>query len=245
MKPNTQDICSQVLEEAMAIVRQEQAGSISEPQGKAVLSAYGIKVPASCVVSLDEPLADIFAQLKAPLAMKVVSHEIIHKSDVGGVVLNLNNVDALMSARTEMAIRLRTQGYEVRHFLIEEMAPKGIEMVVGGFVDSDFGPMVMVGVGGIFIEVYKDVAFGICPIDRLEAIEMINQLCAVAILKGVRGTSPVHIESLVQALLAIGGVDGVMTRHCEHIREIDINPLIVTATGACAVDARFILNKVR
>jgi acyl-CoA synthetase (NDP forming) len=126
-------------------------------------------------------------------------------------------------------------------YLIEEMAPAGQEIVVGAVRDPDFGPMVMVGLGGIFVEVLADVAFRICPITRLDAEEMLDDLKGAAVLKGARGRKPVSRDAIIDVLLKVGGEDGLLMRHADDFKEADINPLIVSETGAVAVDARFIL----
>jgi acyl-CoA synthetase (NDP forming) len=129
----------------------------------------------------------------------------------------------------------------VEGWLIEEMAPSGQEMVVGGLRDPDFGPLVMVGLGGIFVEVLADVSFRICPITRLDAEEMIDELKGAAILKGARGMKAVSRDAIVDVLLKVGGENGLLMQHAADISEADINPLIVSESAAVAVDARFIL----
>ncbi|HEV7822502.1 MAG TPA: acetate--CoA ligase family protein, partial [Burkholderiales bacterium] len=126
-------------------------------------------------------------------------------------------------------------------YLIEEMAPAGHEIVVGAVRDPDFGPMVMVGLGGIFVEVLGDVAFRICPITRLDAEEMLDDLKGAAVLKGARGRKPASRDAIIDVLLKVGGEEGLLMRHADDFKEADINPLIVSETGAVAVDARFIL----
>ena len=128
-------------------------------------------------------------------------------------------------------------------FLIEEMAPRGQEMVIGGLRDPHFGPLVMAGLGGIFIEVLADVAFRICPIERRDAEEMLDELKGAAVLKGVRGRRPASREAIVTALLRVGGEGGLLMDLAAEIQEADINPLIVSDAGAVAVDARFLLTK--
>ena len=129
----------------------------------------------------------------------------------------------------------------IEGFLVEEMAAAGQEIVVGAVRDPDFGPMVMVGLGGIFVEVLADVAFRICPIARLDAAEMLDELKGAAILKGARGRKPVSREAILAVLLKIGGENGLLMKHADDFTEADINPLIVSETSAVAVDARFVL----
>jgi len=130
----------------------------------------------------------------------------------------------------------------VEGWLIEEMAPAGQEMVIGGLRDPDFGPLVMLGLGGIFVEVLKDVSFRICPISRIDAEEMIDELKGAPVLKGARGRKPASREAIIEALLKIGGDNGLLVELENDIEEADVNPLIVSETRAVAVDARFILR---
>ena len=238
------DSWSVVLASAISEARLAGRDAIPEPQGKRVLMAAGLNVPSSVTVGVDEPLAFLAEKLQFPVVLKVVCEQIVHKSDVGGVVLGLDCADEVERARTSMIENLSRRGFVVDRFLIEETIPKGLEMVVGGFVDPEFGPMVMVGFGGIFIEVNKDVSFAICPIDRHEALEMLDSLKGKAILRGARGREPLNQEAIVHALLAVGGHDGLLMQFGSQIAEMDINPLIVTSSHAYAADARFILQRI-
>ena len=150
-------------------------------------------------------------------------------TEVGAAIRDMAALPGIASARVD-------------GWLVEEMAPAGQEMVIGGLRDPDFGPLVMVGLGGIFVEVLADVAFRICPIKRVDAEEMIDDLKGVAILQGARGRAAVSRDAIVDVLMKIGGDDGLLMRHAGDIAEADINPLIVSADGAVAVDARFILT---
>ena len=123
------------------------------------------------------------------------------------------------------------------------MAPAGLEVVVGGLRDPQFGPLVMVGLGGIFVELLADVSFRICPIAQLDAKEMLDELKGAALFRGARGGKPVSREAIVDVLLKVGGEGGLLMTHGEDIAEADINPLIVSESGAVAVDARFVLTK--
>ena len=210
--------------------------------GKALLASYGVAVPKTTVVQGHEEVEHALQTLKLPVVVKVVSAEILHKSDAGGVRINLNSVDEVRDAIRAMSALPKIKAARVEGWLIEEMAPAGQEMVVGGLRDPQFGPLVMVGLGGIFVEVLADVSFRICPITRLDAEEMLDDLKGSAILKGARGRKAVSRDAIVDVLLKIGGENGLLMQHAEDIREADINPLIVTEAGAVAVDARFILS---
>jgi acyl-CoA synthetase (NDP forming) len=154
----------------------------------------------------------------------------------------LQTADAVREAIRTMAALPKIRSARVDGWLVEEMAPAGQEMVIGGLRDPDFGPLVMVGLGGIFVEVLADVSFRICPITRLDAEEMIDELKGAAILKGARGGKPVSRAALLDVLMKVGGENGLLMQHAAQISEADINPLIVSDTSAVAVDARFILS---
>ena len=221
--------------------RQQGRTALDEQSGKALLSAYGIAVPRSVMVPGATDVNDALKALKPPYVVKVVSPDILHKSDAGGVKVNLQSEAEVAQAIKAMMQQPLIAQSRIDGFLVEEMAPAGQEMVIGGLRDADFGPLVMVGLGGIFVEVLADVAFRICPITRLDAQEMLAELKGAAILEGARGRRAVSKAAIVETLLKVGGEDGLLMRHAGDIKEADVNPLIVCDTGAVAVDARFVL----
>lgn len=229
-------------QELIQRARRNGRSALDEMAGKQLLAAYGIAVPRSVVVPGAQETDGALAALKAPFVVKVVSPDILHKSDAGGVKVNLKTVAEVQEAIREMMRSPRIAQARIDGFLVEEMAPGGQEMVIGGLKDPQFGPLIMVGLGGIFVEVLADVAFRICPITRLDAEEMLDELRGAALLRGVRGRAPVSREAIIDALLKVGGEEGLLMRHAQDIKEADINPLIVSPKGAVAVDARFILT---
>ncbi len=226
----------------IAAARTQGRAALDELAGKQLLASFAVQVPKSVMVSNARAAAAAMAKLTPPFAVKVMSPDILHKSDAGGVKIGLQNSHEVEQAIAAMAELPPIKHARVDGYLIEEMAPAGQEIVVGAVRDPDFGPMVMVGLGGIFVEVLADVAFRICPITRLDADEMLDELKGAAILKGARGRRPVSRDAIVDVLLKIGGEDGLLMRHADDFKEADINPLIVSETGAVAVDARFILT---
>ena len=226
--------------ELIAAARAQSRAALDELAGKQLLAGFGVKVPRSVTVP-NAGAAAAAAGLTPPLAVKVMSPDILHKSDAGGVKIGLQNAHEVGQAIDEMATLPAIKAARIDGYLIEEMAPAGQEIVVGSVRDPDFGPMVMVGLGGIFVEVLADVAFRICPITRLDAEEMLAELKGAAILEGARGRKPVSRDAIVDVLLKIGGDEGLLMRHADDFTEADINPLIVSESGAVAVDARFIL----
>lgn len=226
----------------IAAARRAGRAALDESAGKSLLSRFGIQVPRSALVADATAGRTAAAGMDGPFVVKVVSPDILHKSDAGGVALHLADAEAVAAAIDRMAALPAIAAARLDGWLVEEMAPAGQEIVIGGLRDPQFGPMVMVGLGGIFVEILKDVAFRLCPIDAFEARDMLTELKGHALLKGARGQDGVDEEALVQALLAVGGADGLMMTLADDIAEADLNPVIVSSRGAVAVDARFILT---
>jgi succinyl-CoA synthetase beta subunit len=222
--------------------RTQQRTALDEQAGKSLLASYGVAVPRTLTVKHTGEVDAAFARLHAPVVVKIMSPDILHKSDAGGVKVGLTSAAEVKEAINTMAASPKIKGACIDGYLIEEMAPAGQEMVVGGVRDAQFGPLVMVGLGGIFVEVLADVSFRICPITRIDAQEMLGDLKGSAILDGARGRAAVSREAIIDVLLKVGGEDGLLMQHAGDITEADINPLIVSETGAVAVDARFILS---
>lgn len=215
--------------------------ALDEAAGKQILATYGIAVPASVVVDGPEDAVGAIGRMTPPFAVKVMSPDILHKSDAGGVAIGLPDASAVADAIAAMQAVPAIRSSQVDGFLVEEMAPAGQEIVIGAIREPQFGPMIMVGLGGIFVEVMADVAFRLCPITARDAQSMLRDLRGAALLSGARGRAPVSEDAIVDALLKIGGADGLLMTHGDAIAELDINPLIVSAEGAVAVDARFLL----
>lgn len=229
-------------QQLIAAARSAQRTALDEAAGKRLLAGYGVAVPQTRVVKDADGVAAALKELKLPVVVKVVSPDILHKSDAGGVAVNLRTAADVEAAIREMAKKPKIAAARVEGYLIEEMAPAGQEIVVGGLRDPEFGPLVMVGLGGIFVEVLADVSFRICPITRVDAEEMLAELKGAAVLKGARGRQPASLDAIIDVLMKVGGESGLLMQHGEDIKEADINPLIVSGTGAVAVDARFILS---
>lgn len=229
-------------ENLVVAARRAGRSALDESAGKTLLAAHGIRVPQSRVA---KGVADAEATVKGlqfPVVVKVMSPDILHKSDAGGVKINLHSAAEVKAAIEGMLAAPKIKGARIDGFLIEEMAPPGHELVIGGLRDPQFGPLVMVGLGGIFVEILKDVSFRLCPIARIDAEEMLDELKGAAVLKGARGGKPASREAIIDVLLKIGGENGLLLKHAADISEADINPLIVSESAAVAVDARFILG---
>ncbi len=223
--------------------RQEGRDVLDEATGKKGLAAFGIDTPRGRIIVGREDIADACASLTPPFALKIVSRDIVHKSDLGGVRLALKDRAAIETAMEEIRQSLSGRDATIDGFLLEEMAPAGHEMVIGGIVDPQFGPMIMVGLGGVFVEIFNDVAFRICPINAQDAAGMLDELQSAPILSGARGETGIDREKLIDTLCAIGDEDGLLCRHADDLSELDINPLIVSEISAVAADARLVLSQ--
>jgi acyl-CoA synthetase (NDP forming) len=230
-------------EKIIADARAARRAALDEFDGKQLLAAYGIAVPRSLLVQDVQEAAEACGKLRPPLVLKVVSPDLLHKSDAGGVRMGLEGDGEVVEAIRAMMRLPEIGSARIDGFLLEETAPAGLEVVIGGLRDPQFGPLVMAGLGGILVEVLADVSFRICPIARIDAEEMLDELKGAALLRGARGRKPVSREAIIEALLKVGGEGGLMMRHAQDIAEADINPLIVSEDGAVAVDARFVLTQ--
>ncbi len=173
--------------------------------------------------------------------MKVVSRDILHKSDAGGVALDLENREEVMDAYQAIMsnCRARVPGARIKGIQVSEMAPSGVELIVGARKDPAFGPTIMFGMGGIYVEVLKDVTFRAVPFSRAEAIEMMKEIRAYPLLLGVRGEERKDIESVLDTIIRLGTV----IQRCDGISDIEVNPLMAyeQGQGAKAVDIRVLL----
>jgi acyl-CoA synthetase (NDP forming) len=206
------------------------------------LASYAIPVVRGRHVhSPDEAVAAARA-LGYPVAIKVVSRQISHKSDFGGVELNLRSEPGLRQAWADMTARIRKAfpDAEIEGVLVQPMVAGGREMIVGGRRDPSFGPVVLVGVGGVFVEILREAAIRVAPIDHEEAHRMVDELRGAAILRGARGNKPADVDALVDCVLRLGR----FLADFPAVREVDINPVRVFAAGegCVALDARVVLG---
>jgi acetyltransferase len=206
------------------------------PEAFEVLQTYGIPVADYQVVHQKEDLKKIMNQIKVPVALKIISPEISHKSDVGGVVLNISYLSEAEKVYDKMKRLLKGIPSGV---FVQKMISDGKEIILGAKRDPSFGPVLLFGLGGIYVEVFKETSLRVAPINRLEAEEMISELKAASILKGIRGERPLDIGALVENLLRLSQ----LMMDFPEIEGIDINPVKVLEKGAVAVDARIVLNK--
>jgi acetyltransferase len=197
----------------------------------AILAAYGIPTPKVRPVLGDDDLDAVAADVGFPCVLKVDSADVIHKSDEGGVVLGISDREALAKGVTDLTERFAGMDATL---IIQEQKPAGREIIIGATESPGLGHLVMFGLGGIFVEVMKDVAFALAPLSRLEARVMMREIKGFPILEGVRGETPVDLEAIEDLLLRVS----LLVADHPQITELDLNPVFATPKGACAVDVR-------
>lgn len=214
----------------------EHLEAVLEPEGIALVDAYGIPYPDHGLARSREEAVEIAAEVGYPVVLKVVSADVIHKSDVGGVALGLQTARAVGDGYDSVVAEVtrRVPGANVRGVLVCREAEAGTEVIVGGTEDAMFGPTLMFGLGGIFAEVLRDVTFRVAPISRVDAEQMIQEIQGYPLLTGVRGRSPCDLAAVEDLLLA---VSRLMSEHPE-VLELDLNPVRVYDSGLLALDVR-------
>jgi 4-hydroxybutyrate---CoA ligase (ADP-forming) len=224
-------------------VRKHGRANLLEEEGYEVLQAYGFPTPQSILCTTEQEGIDAARQIGYPLVMKIVSPDIIHKSDAGGVKVGIKTDDELKSAFrtiTENALKYKSDA-KIKGVLVQEMVKSAKETILGASQDPTFGPVIMFGLGGIYVEVLKDVVFGVAHIDEQEAINMVESIKTIKLLKGVRGEKPSDLRAIADSLQRLSQ----LVVDFEEIKEFDINPLLVLeeGKGARVVDARIILSQ--
>ncbi len=222
-------------------VKKQGRDILTEIEAKQVIKESGINVVETRLAKSQKEAVDTGSNIGFPVVLKIASPDITHKSDAGGVKVGLKNGAEVKKAYREImtSVREKYPKAEIEGVTVQSMARPGVEIIVGMNKDAQFGPVIMFGLGGIFVEVLKDVSFRIIPIERRDAEQMIQEIKGFALLKGYRGQEPADIPSLVDVLLKVSD----LVKKTPEIKEIDINPLFAYKDGAVAVDARIILEK--
>lgn len=209
---------------------------VTEDDAKSILKKYGIRVPAYALAASADEAAKQAKKIGFPLVMKAVSPQILHKTDVGGVKVGVSSAQEARKVFQDMHRRLSKKG--LRGILLEKMVPKGIELIVGIQNDPQFGPVIMVGMGGVLTEVLKDVSFRMLPITASDARSMLEELKGYRMLQGFRGSEKIDVPALCSALVRIGkmGAD-----NADYIESADFNPIMVYPKSHYVVDAKILL----
>ena len=224
----------------VARLRSESAAKLGLLDLQPLLEAYGIPCAAGHAASTADEAAVVAQRYGFPVALKVLSPDITHKSDVGGVVLGLSSAAEVTRAAGAMLARIRTERPQaaIRGVLVQPMVTPGRELLLGMVRDPQFGPLIMVGLGGIYVEVLKDTVARLAPVSVPEALTMLDELRMAPLLRGVRGEAPVDRAAVAEVICRFAQ----LAMQIPELREIEINPLMASATGAVAVDARGTLD---
>ena len=221
-------------------VKNSRRNNLTEFEARKVLDYYDIPVVKGEIIKSLEGAKKFVEKVGYPVVMKVVSRQIIHKTEVGGVALNIRNEKELYQAYHQILknVEKKAPKAKIDGLFIQEMLPNDREVIVGGKKDPTFGQTIAFGMGGVFVEVLEDISFRVVPITRQDAIEMLKEIKALKILKGYRGKPPVDFEALVDILLKTSK----MLECNPEIKELDINPIFALPDRAVAGDARIIVE---
>lgn len=237
------DVDVQRAKEIIRAVRAEGRRILREDEALNVLEAYNFPVMRWGVATTAEEAAAVAKEIGFPVVMKILSPDIVHKFDVGGVILNLEDERSVIEAfeRTMRQVRERRPEARIDGVLIQRMAKGGIETIIGMKRDALFGPLLMFGLGGIYVEVLKDVTFRVAPVREIGALRMVKSIRSVAILEGYRGQPPSDVDAIVECICRLSQ----LVLDCEEIEELDVNPLMVfkRGEGAAVLDARILLTE--
>ena len=227
---------SQMLKQA----KQEKRTQLTEIESKELLKQAGIPVTEAKLARTKKEALSLAKGTGFPVALKIASPDVIHKSDSGGVRLGLTNVAQVGNAYSEimLSVRQRFPRARVEGVSVQKMAPPGVEVIIGVSKDAQFGPVLMFGLGGILVEVLKDVSFRIVPVTGKDAEAMIREIKGYSLLQGYRGQEPADISSLERLIVKVSE----FVERNPQIRELDLNPIFAYKDGVVAVDARIVLE---
>ena len=228
-------------ETVLAQARAEGRTLLNEVEAKELLREAGVPATAATLAKTRDEAQTQAAAMGYPVVLKVVSPDIAHKSDVGGVKLNLADGEAVGAAFDEIMANSKTAepNARINGVSVQEMAKQGTEVIVGMTTDPQFGPVMMFGLGGIMVEVLKDVSFRLVPLEPKDADQMMAEIKGRPILDGVRGQPPADLKALRETIMK---VSAFVQKHPE-VRELDLNPVFAYPDGALAVDARIVLSE--
>jgi len=221
-------------------VRRKKRNNLTEEESRLVLKYYDIPMVDSKKTTGIEDALEFAKKIGYPLVLKIVSPDIIHKTDVGGVVLDVEDEHELRESYQKMlrVVRKRAPKAEIEGINVQDMVEGLCEVIIGGKKDPTFGQTIAFGMGGIFVEVYKDISFRVVPINREDAEEMMKEIKGYKVLEGYRGKPAADIGTLVDVLMKVSA----MLEKEQDIKELDINPIFAAERGAVAADARIIIE---
>ena len=237
-------IAPQQVQDLLSAARQNRQRALDAASARLTLEAYGIPTPKDYLATTPDEAARFAAKIGFPVALKLASPDILHKTEVGGVLLNVPDAEAARQGWQTIVTRARAAHpqADIRGVQVQPMVTGGQEVILGVKRDPVFGPLVMFGLGGVYVEALADVSFRLAPLSRQDAEEMISEVRSAKLLEGLRGAPPADRAALVEAIVRIGQ----LAADFPEIEELDVNPLMVlpAGRGALAVDARIILKEV-
>ena len=209
----------------------DRKGALSENEVKDLMKAFGIRTTNYKVIKNLEDLDNL--GLSFPVALKVCSRKILHKTDLGGVILDIKNMDELKKTFKEFKKK-----FPKENLLVDQMEKKGVEIIIGLVQDPTFGLSIMYGIGGIYTELYEDVSFRIVPIDQYDAEQMVEEIKGKKLLEGFRNI-PANKQLVIDLLIKVSKIGEELIN---HIDQMDLNPIFVYENNICVVDAKLILK---
>jgi len=221
--------------------RSEGRNVLTEIEAKELLKQAGVSVVDTKLVTSGEEAISISQQFGFPVVLKIASPDVVHKSDAGGVKLGLKTSKQVGKAYDDILKAIKKQYPEARiqGVAVQKMARPGVEVIIGVSKDAQFGPVIMFGLGGILVEILKDVSFRIVPLTQRDAREMIREIKGYPLLEGYRGQEPVDVANLEELVLKVSN----FVEQNPEVEELDLNPVFAYSDGAVAVDARIILGE--
>lgn len=230
----------QKVRQILDAVKKEGRDSLTAPEGKLVCDAYGISVPKEGVVSSAKEASSLAGSMGFPVVMKIVSPDILHKTEAGGVIVGVKSADEAATAYEQIIANARKYKADAKivGVQVQQMIKGGQEVIVGAMTDNSFGKLVAFGMGGVLVEVLKDVTFRLAPATREDAASMMDGIQAAEMLRGVRGGKPVNREAVQDIIVRVSQ----LVSDFPEIGEMDLNPVFASETGAIAADVRIVVN---
>jgi acetyl coenzyme A synthetase (ADP forming)-like protein len=221
-------------------VKKEKRDALTAPEGKLICDAYGINVPKEGVAASSKEAMSMASSMGFPVVMKIVSPDILHKTEAGGVIVGVKNGDDAATAYETIIANAKKYKADAKivGVQVQQMIKGGTEVIVGAMTDDSFGKLIAFGMGGVLVEVLKDVTFRLAPATREDAASMLDGIQAAEILKGVRGAKPVNREALQDTIVRVSQ----LVSDFPEISEMDLNPVFASDEGAIAADVRIVLN---
>jgi len=215
-------------------------GTVLPDKALDIIKSIGIRTPAYVLVKTVKEAIEASKAIGFPVVLKIASPDVLHKSDVGGVVIDVKSEEEVAENYHKVMDNLAgvVSDARIKGVLVQKQAQQATQVIIGGIMDEQFGPAVMFGLGGVFVELFKDVSFRIAPVTETEALEMIKEIKGYPILSGYRGAKMLDIPQLTKAIVTISELISSL----DEIKEVELNPLLVYEKGITTVDARIILE---